>query len=360
MSIPEDLDLHNYFYDLPQEQIAGKPSSQRTQSRILVMDKYTGDLTEDIFQNIARYLEPGSLLVANNSRVLPARVWGRKESSGAVEFLLLTPLPLVRAETCGREKVAQVECLLRASRRPKPGTWIHLGEEVRLRVLENLSRGKARGELYWTGDLGSFFVRRGHMPLPPYIKREDTPEDHERYQTVYADSDKLGSVAAPTAGLHFSEGLREELLQKGLDWTEVCLYVGYGTFSPIRTRDVREYRMHPEYIEVGEEAAAKIRRAKEQGRKIVAVGTTTVRTLESVYKFKQDTVSFKGWTDLFIYPGFKFQVVDQMITNFHLPGSSLLLMVAAFAGRKNILAAYESARDRGFRFYSYGDAMLIK
>ncbi len=359
MTIPADLDLQSYEYALETERIADRPSERRSGSRLLVLDRKTGSLKEDLFSHIARHLTPGSLIVANNTRVLPARLWGRKETSGRVEFLLLTPLPLIKAVKNGKEHMSRVECLLRASRKPKIDTWIDFGDQVRFRMLKDLPMGRAEGELYWTGDLGQFFMRQGYMPLPPYIKRSDDDVDRERYQTVYSAHEKQGSVAAPTAGLHFTSELKHELLKKGFDWTEVCLYVGYGTFSPVRTRDVRRHDLHPEHIEVGFEAAFKIRRAKEAGRKIVAVGTTTMRTIESVYKLKQGMQEFKGWTDLYIYPGFRFEGVDQLITNFHLPKSSLLLMVAAFSGRQMIMEAYESAKERGFRFYSYGDSMLI-
>ncbi len=360
MSIPEDYNLNNYQYELDPERIAFRPAPQRTGSRLLILDRKSRNTSEDVFAGIAAHLEPGSLLVANNSRVLPARLLGRKETSGSVEFLLLTPLPLIKPHFNGSIYTARVECLLKASRRPRPGTWIDFGGGVRFRVLENLSMGKSVGELSWYGDLAGFFVRHGHVPLPPYIKREDGPEDFERYQTVYASVDKQGSVAAPTAGLHFTSGLKSRLQQNGFDWTEVCLYVGYGTFSPVKSRDVRKHAMHPEYIQVEPQAAEKINRARQQGRKVLAVGTTSVRTLESVYRSEGKIQSFQGWTDLFICPGFRFEVVDQLITNFHLPGSSLLLMVSALAGRERIMAAYEEAQKRGFRFYSYGDAMLIK
>ncbi|WP_291319570.1 tRNA preQ1(34) S-adenosylmethionine ribosyltransferase-isomerase QueA [Desulfonatronospira sp.] len=360
MTIPEDFDLKNYDYDLDPARIASRPAPGRGESRLLVLDRQGGDIQEARFENIDQYLEPGSLLVVNNSKVLPARLMGRKESSGAVEFLLLTPLPLISPARENGEKKARVECLVRASRRPRPGDWIYFAENVRFRLTKELAQGRAMGDLFWTGDLGDYFVRFGHVPLPPYIKRQDEPQDVQRYQTVYADPDKQGSVAAPTAGMHFTPQLRQRLEDMGCMWAEVCLYVGYGTFSPVKSKDIRQHVMHPEYIEVGLQAARSIRSAQVEGRKVVAVGTTTVRTLESVCRMRGRVEPFTGWTDLYIYPGFRFEAVDQLITNFHLPKSSLLIMVSAFTGRQKIFYSYKYARDEGFRFFSYGDAMFIK
>ena len=232
--------------------------------------------------------------------------------------------------------------------------------DVRYTVLENGPMGRTDGELTWTGDLGVYFIENGHVPLPPYIQRSDEPSDHERYQTTYSSPLKLGSVAAPTAGLHFSPGFRQDLIRAGFGWAEVSLYVGYGTFSPVRVKDIRQHEMHSEYVEVDDEAAQAIRLAREQGRKIVAVGTTTARTLETLGVPRENTAGYRGFTDLFIYPGYRFSVVDQLITNFHLPGSSLMMMVSALAGRENILRAYQLAREERFRFFSYGDAMFIR
>ncbi|RQD76463.1 tRNA preQ1(34) S-adenosylmethionine ribosyltransferase-isomerase QueA [Desulfonatronospira sp. MSAO_Bac3] len=360
MSFSEDFDLENYEYELDPARIASWPTPDRSQSRLLILDRQGGELQEDRFENIDQYLEPGSLLVVNTSKVLPARLMGRKESSGSVEFLLLTPLPLISPVMENGEKKARVECLVRASRRPRPGDWVYFAENVRFRLVQDLDQGRAKGDLFWTGDLGHFFVRYGHVPLPPYIKRQDEPQDVNRYQTVYAHPDKQGSVAAPTAGMHFTPQLCQRLEDLGCMWAEVCLYVGYGTFSPVKSADIRQHVMHPEYIEVGSQAAESIRAARAQGRKVVAVGTTTVRTLESVCRMKGRVEPFTGWSDLYIYPGFKFEAVDQLITNFHLPKSSLLIMVSAFAGRRKILHSYQYAREKGFRFFSYGDAMFIK
>ncbi len=355
-----DYDLNSYAYELEPELIAQHPSQARSESRLLILDRERGETKTSMFDNLARHLSPGSLLVANNTRVLPARLEGRKQTGGRVEFLLLTPLPLIEPKKHTSGKKAVVECLLKSSRRAKPGELIHFSRDFSFKVLENLSMGRTAGEFFWTGDLAEFFINNGRMPLPPYIQRPDQQMDHQRYQTVYASEHKLGSVAAPTAGLHFSPRLREELKQSGFGWAEVTLYVGYGTFSPVRAADIREHTMHPEYIEITAQSAETIRQAMDSGKKIVAVGTTTARTLESFGVPRKNTAGYRGWTDIFIYPGYRFKVVDQLITNFHLPGSSLIMMVSALAGRENILRAYERARKEKFRFYSYGDAMLIR
>jgi S-adenosylmethionine:tRNA ribosyltransferase-isomerase len=354
-----DYDLDSYHYELEPELIAQHPKASRTESRLLVLDKKSGRSELSAFKSLGDYLTPGSLLVANNTRVLPARLVGRKETGGKVEFLLLTPLPLIEPVQGKNTKKALVECLLKSSRRPRPGEQIHFSHGVSFKILENSFMGKALGELYWTDDLARYFIENGRVPLPPYIQRPDEQSDHDRYQTVYSSDEKLGSVAAPTAGLHFSPGFRENLIKSGFGWTEVTLYVGYGTFSPVRVKDIREHKMHPEYIEVTDETAGKIFQAKAAGKKITAVGTTTARTLESLGVPQENTAGYRGFTDLFIYPGYRFRVVDQLITNFHLPGSSLMMMVSALAGRENILKAYQKARKEKFRFFSYGDAMLI-
>ncbi|WP_244147342.1 tRNA preQ1(34) S-adenosylmethionine ribosyltransferase-isomerase QueA [Desulfonatronovibrio hydrogenovorans] len=355
-----DYDLESYDYELPPDLIAQYPCPDRPDSRLMVLDRATGKSTSCRFLDIKEHLVPGSLLVANNTRVLPARLTGKKASGGKVEFLLLTPLPLITPQRDGLEKTALVDCLLKASKHPRPGQWIEFSTDTRFKILERGEMGRARGELRWKGDLVRFFIENGRVPLPPYIQRKDDQNDHDRYQTVYASEDKIGSVAAPTAGLHFSPEFKDELEASGFGWAEVTLYVGYGTFSPVRCRDIREHPMHPEYIEVSPEAASRIREARKAGAKIVGIGTTTARTLESVGVPGEKMTAHQGWTDLFIYPGYKFKVIDQLVTNFHLPRSSLLMMVSALAGRECILNAYNEAGRQGFRFFSYGDAMFIK
>lgn len=355
-----DYNLSSYEFELEQELIAQHPSQKREDSRLLVLNKKTGSTESSRFELIDQYLSSGSLLVVNNTRVLPARLVGSKKTGGRVEFLLLTPLPLIKPEVSGSSKKADIECLIKSSKRPKPGDELSFPGNVIFKVQENASMGRTRGELFWTGDLARYFIDYGRIPLPPYIQRQDNESDHERYQTIYSSEEKIGSVAAPTAGLHFTPELKELLSKCGIGWAEVTLYVGYGTFSPVRVKDIREHKMHPEYIEIKQDAAEKIRQSKDAGHKIVAVGTTTVRTLESVISLQGRMESYSGWTDLFIYPGFKFSIVDQLITNFHLSGSSLMMMVSALAGRENILKAYQMARSEKFRFFSYGDAMLIR
>ncbi|MDC0336472.1 tRNA preQ1(34) S-adenosylmethionine ribosyltransferase-isomerase QueA, partial [Pseudodesulfovibrio sp.] len=295
-----------------------------------------------------------------NSRVIPARIFGTKPTGGKCEFLLLTPLPLIEPEEKEGWITAPAEGLLKASKTPKPGTTITFADDFRLVAKEAGHFGRWQVELQWKGDLTELFQEHGHLPLPPYIKRPDSDEDKERYQTTYADTSKTGSVAAPTAGLHFTPEYRQRLADKGFGWAEVTLYVGYGTFSPVRCEDIREHQMHHEYIEIPEATAKAIRTAKAQGRPIIAVGTTSARTLEGMFRECGEIAKFQGETDIFISPGYEFNVIDGIITNFHLPESSLIIMISALAGRKTILSAYGYALKNDFRFFSYGDAMLIK
>ncbi len=357
-----DLDLESYDFHLPQEMIAQNPPSKRQSSRLLVLDRSSGTIADERFSRLADVLPPKSVVVTNVSKVIPARVQGRKRSTqGKIEFLLLTPLPAVETSknTQGVQE-ALVEGLLRPAKGLKPGSEIDLNGDIRLVVQEVLSFGRCRVRLLWRGNLGKLLSCCGSLPLPPYIRRMPGVEDMRRYQTVYARDGYLGSVAAPTAGLHFTSEQIAELTARGHGIAELVLYVGYGTFTPIRVRDVRQHTMHAELMELTENAAEKIRRAKDEGRAVVAVGTTAVRALESVYALFGQMQAYWGWTDLFLYPGSKFHVVDHMITNFHLPRSSLILMVAAFAGREKVLAAYEHAVAQGYRFFSYGDAMFIR
>jgi len=360
--IHPDLDLENYDFYLPQEMIAQDPLPKRQSSRLLVLDRSSESVVDERFSRLADVLPPKSVLVTNVSKVIPARVQGRKRATqGKIEFLLLTPLPAVESsKSLQGAQEALVEGLLRPAKGLKPGSEIDLHGDMRLVVQEVLSFGRCRVRLRWRGDLREVLAHWGSLPLPPYIRRTPKAEDMRRYQTVYARDAGLGSVAAPTAGLHFTSDQIAELKARGHGFAEIVLYVGYGTFTPIRVRDVRKHAMHAELMEVTENAAAKIRRAKDEGRAVVAVGTTAVRALESVYALFGQMQAYWGWTDLFLYPGAKFHVVDHMITNFHLPRSSLILMVAAFAGREKVLSAYEHAVAQGYRFFSYGDAMFIR
>jgi len=273
----------------------------------------------------------------------------------------LTPPPLVEPRPAGNGwSTARVEGLLRASKAPKVNQTVELGPDLRLAVAERGEFGRCLVDLSWTGSLLDRLGEQGHMPLPPYITRPDTSEDAERYQTVYAHASKAGSLAAPTAGLHFTPAMRQALADAGFGWAEVTLYVGYGTFSPVRERDIRNHHMHSEYIEISQETADAVNRARADNRPVVAVGTTSVRSLEGCVAAQGRLEAWAGWTNLFIRPGFSYKVVDSLLTNFHLPESSLIIMVSALVGREAVLDAYRKALDKGFRFFSYGDAMLIR
>jgi S-adenosylmethionine:tRNA ribosyltransferase-isomerase len=359
MEIPDDYRLESYDYSLPEDRIAQEPAERRDGSRLLVLDRAAGSLTPARFTDLLDHLPDDCLLVANNSRVIPARIFGRKPTGGRVEFLLLTPLPLLEPVKEGGWFTARAEGLLRASKGPKPGTTVTFADDFSLAAGEPGEFGRRQVTLRWKGDLTGLFNTFGHLPLPPYIKRPDRESDRERYQTTYSDTAKTGSVAAPTAGLHFTPELRERIEAKGIQWAEVTLYVGYGTFSPVRCADIRDHRMHAEYIEVGEETAQAIRRAKAEGRPVIAVGTTSARTLEGMFREAGSVRQFHGETDIFISPGYTFRVIDGILTNFHLPESSLIIMISALAGRKTVLDAYAFALKNDFRFFSYGDAMLI-
>ena len=366
MFADDDFLLKNYTFDLPQEQIAQFPPEHRGESRLMVMSR-RGDapLEHRMFADLPSCLPSGALLVANNSRVLQARLLGTRSTGGKVEFLLLTPLPLVLREASPSrngdgELCAEVEGLVRSGGSIRDGETLRFGAGISVTVLESGPFGRRRALLSWSGDLAEAFAATGHIPLPPYIKRTDDEEDAGRYQTVYSRADKIGSVAAPTAGLHFTEDVRERLREAGFGWAEVTLYVGYGTFSPVRSEDIRRHAMHREYVEISEETAEAVARAKAEKRPVVAVGTTSTRTLEGVAQLCGRVQPFAGWTDIFLYPGRPFRVIDGLLTNFHLPESSLLMLVSAFAGRGRVLDAYREAVRRGYRFFSYGYAMLIR
>ncbi|NCC24335.1 MAG: tRNA preQ1(34) S-adenosylmethionine ribosyltransferase-isomerase QueA [Deltaproteobacteria bacterium] len=356
--LPEDYDLHSYLYDLPEELVAQVPSGERSGSRLLVLERGTGTVRDAMFSQIANLLPRDCLLVMNNTAVLPARLIGRKSSGARAEFLLLTPLALIPNPGEDAWTEAEVEALIRTSR-ARIGTELEFGSDCTARLMAPSGFGRWTVSLRWRGNLADVFLSVGHVPLPPYIRREDSGYDRLRYQTVYARKDKLGSVAAPTAGLHFTHEAIAGLEREGLGLAEVTLYVGYGTFSPIRTQDVRDHRMHEEFVEIPEETAEAVNRARSHGRPVVAVGTTSVRSLESAAGPDGLVHAFQGWTDKYIVPGYKFQTIDHLITNFHLPGSSLMLLVSALAGRKKILAAYRHAVADRYRFFSYGDAMLV-
>ncbi len=354
--------LSYYDFNLPIELIAQYPLKKRSESRLLVLNRQKKSFIKAKFSEIYKFIPENSLLIFNQSKVIPARLFGIKESTGGrVEFLLLTPLPLLNIKTKDKSiwNTCTVQGLLRPSKGIKVGMKIVFRDDIYLKTIKKYEYGKWDIELYWKGNLIDILKKIGHIPLPPYIKRKDEEIDHNRYQTVFAKEEKIGSVAAPTAGLHFDQKTIDDIKQKDIDIDFITLYVGAGTFAPIRCDDIRDHKMHSEYAEVSQETAKKIMHAKEKGKKIIPVGTTSVRTLEGVYEKLGRVDEYEKWIDLFIYPGFKFKVIDHMITNFHLPKSSLLVLVSAFAGRNFILDAYNFAIKNKYRFFSYGDCMLI-
>ncbi len=360
MEIPEKYRLSSYYFHLPEELIAQYPPKNRGESRLLVLDRKKNEIIDTHFRDLVNYLPPDSLLVFNQSRVFPARLYGKKETGGKAEVLILTPLPLLVIQREGKYMRAEIEALIRPSRGMREGKRIYLGEEMYFVLNRREGAGRWQGALYWVGELYSRIKAQGNIPLPPYIRRLPGEIDQERYQTIFSREDKCGSVAAPTAGLHFNEEIFSNLSKKGIRCSFITLYVGHGTFSPVRNEDIRVHQMHKEYVEISEKDAKIIEEARREGRRIIAVGTTSVRTLEGVSrKLSGKILPFKGWIDLYIYPDFNFKVVDHMITNFHLPGSSLILMVSAFTGRSLLLRTYKHAVTQRYRFFSYGDAMLI-
>ncbi|MGB9082328.1 MAG: tRNA preQ1(34) S-adenosylmethionine ribosyltransferase-isomerase QueA [Desulfuromonadaceae bacterium] len=340
--------VKDFTYHLPQDLIARHPPATRDGSRLMLIDRSSGSLSEDMFCNLQRYLLPGDLLVMNDTRVIPARLFGRKPTGGSVEIFLLRRLD-------GSQE--RWECLLRSSKKFREGQNILLESGMAAVVL---SRGGAENWLVeFTGNepFDNWLEREGHIPLPPYLQRDDCRADRERYQTVVAR--KSGAVAAPTAGLHFTHELLARLASNGIETTFLTLHTGLGTFQPVRVLHVEEHRIHTERYAIPHETAEAVNRTKAAGGRVIAVGTTSARTLEYSAQQSGQVVEGSGEADIFIYPGYRFKVVDALITNFHLPESTLLMLVSALAGREPVLEAYREAVSRGFRFYSYGDAMFI-
>jgi S-adenosylmethionine:tRNA ribosyltransferase-isomerase len=343
------LSIDAFDYDLPREAIAQRPLPERDASRLLVLERRSGDLGHRAFRDLPELLDAGDLLVVNRSAVFPARLLGLRAGGGAAEVLLLRPVdgPVW-------------EAFVRPARRLKPGDRVRVaaGFAVRVETRATAADGRRRVALEVAqGDAKAAIERHGRPPLPPYIERPADADDRARYQTVYAR--ESGSVAAPTAGLHFTDRLLEALARRGVERAEIVLHVGPATFQPVKVRDVAQHTVAAEPFVVPEETAAAVARARERKRRVVAVGTTSVRALESSALVGGLVRPGAGATDLVVVPGFRFQVVDALVTNFHLPRSSLLLLVSAFAGRERVLAAYAEALRRGYRFYSYGDAMLL-
>lgn len=337
------MEIDDFDYSLPPDLIAQYPASARSGARLLALDGASGALVDARFADLPRFLRQGDLLVLNDTRVIPARLYGCKASGGRIEILIER---ITGADT--------VLAHLRASRPPRPGTVLDVDGGGALRVT---GRQGSLFELCAQEPLADLLERCGHVPLPPYIERADEREDRERYQTVYAR--RPGAVAAPTAGLHFDAELFSVLEAMGVRRCFLTLHVGAGTFQPVRTPRLRDHRMHAEWLSVGEDVVQEIAAARDRGARVVAVGTTSVRALETLANRRGALAPYEGETQLFIYPGYRFRVVDAMVTNFHLPRSTLLMLVSAFAGRENVLAAYRQAVARRYRFYSYGDAMFI-
>ena len=332
----------DFHFDLPEALIAQQPAAERAGSRLLTLDGVSGEQADLRFPDLLGLLCPGDLLVFNDTRVIPARLFGHKESGGQVEVL-------VERITTEREVLAHV----RASKSPKAGGRLILEEALEVEVL---GRDGALFQLRFGGPVLALLKQYGRMPLPPYIEREAGQADAERYQTVYAR--KEGAVAAPTAGLHFDEAMLEQIRARGAEFAYVTLHVGAGTFQPVRVDDIREHPMHSEYIEVPQAVVDAVVATRVRGGRVIAVGTTVVRSLESAAR-SGELVAYSGETNIFIYPGYEFKVIDAMVTNFHLPESTLLMLVCAFAGYDHVMAAYRHAVEQQYRFFSYGDAMFL-
>ncbi len=337
----------DFYYDLPPELIAQTPLEDRTASRLLVLDKKSGEIGHEHFFDITNHLRKGDCLVMNNTRVIPARLYGSKEGSGGkIEFLLLKRLELDKWEV-----------ILKPGKRARKGARFEFGGGLlKAEILEVLEDGNRIVRFEYDGVWEEILDKLGEMPLPPYIKEKLT--DRERYQTVYSKIE--GSAAAPTAGLHFTEELLEKIKNMGVELVYLTLHVGLGTFRPVSVENVEEHLMHTEYYQITKEAADTINRVRESGGRIIAVGTTSVRTLETVADESGHLKAESGETSIFIYPGYKFKAIDALITNFHLPESTLLMLISAFAGKDNVFNAYETAVKERYRFFSFGDAMFIK
>ena len=335
----------DFYFDLPEELIAQTPLEKRDSSRMLHLDRQTGEIEHRHFYDLPAYLHKGDCLVMNDSRVLPARLLGCRSSGGSVELVLLCDL--------GEGKW---ECLSRPGRKTKPGTELSFGDgELKATVLEVAEGGNRIVQFHYDGIFLEVLERLGKMPLPPYIKAE--LQDSERYQTVY--SRELGSAAAPTAGLHFTKELLDKIAEKDVKLCYVTLHVGLGTFRPVKEDEIEDHAMHSEFCIIPEETARIVNETKKNGGRVIAVGTTSCRTLESFANEDGTLSATSGWTDIFIYPGYRFKCIDALITNFHLPESTLIMLVSALAGREHVLNAYKTAVEEKYRFFSFGDAMFI-
>lgn len=340
------MNVKDFYYDLPQELIAQDPLEDRSSSRLLVLNKENGEMEHTDFKHIINYLNPEDCLVLNNTKVIPARLFGEKEGTQAkIEILLLK-----------RKENDVWETLVKPGKKAKPGTKIIFGQGLLVgEVLEVVEDGNRLIQFSYEGIFEEILDRLGQMPLPPYITHQ--LKDKNRYQTVYAKHE--GSAAAPTAGLHFTPELLEQIREKGIQIAEVTLHVGLGTFRPVKVENVKEHHMHSEFYQISQEAADIINETKKQGGRVICVGTTSCRTIESAALADGSLRECSGWTEIFIYPGYQFKVLDALITNFHLPESTLVMLVSALAGREHIMNAYETAVKEQYRFFSFGDAMFI-
>lgn len=341
------MDVKDFYYDLPEELIAQDPLEDRSSSRLMVLDKKTGEIEHKIFKDIVDYLKPGDCLVINNTKVIPARLYGVKEGTQAkIEILLLK-----------RRENDIWETLVKPGKKCKPGTKIIFGEGLLTgEIIDVVEEGNRLIQFHYEGIFEEILDQLGQMPLPPYITHQ--LKDKNRYQTVYAKYD--GSAAAPTAGLHFTPELLKQVKDMGVEITEVTLHVGLGTFRPVKVTNVLEHHMHSEFYQIEQTEADKINKAKKNGHRVIAVGTTSTRTMESAADENGFLKACSGWTEIFIYPGYPFKVIDALITNFHLPESTLVMLVSALAGREHVLHAYEQAVEEHYRFFSFGDAMFIQ
>lgn len=342
----EQLLKSDFYFDLPEELIAQDPLEDRSSSRLLVLDKTSGEVEHHVFRDILDYLQAGDCLVINNTKVIPARLMGEREGTGAsIEVLLLK-----------RKENDIWETLVKPGKKARPGTKIIFGNGLLVgEVLDIVEEGNRLIQFHYEGIFEEILDQLGQMPLPPYITHQ--LQDKNRYQTVYAKHD--GSAAAPTAGLHFTPELLEAVKSKGVEIAEVTLHVGLGTFRPVKEDNLINHHMHSEFYRIEQSEADKINKAKENGHRIISVGTTSTRTLESAADNQGMLKECSGWTEIFIYPGYEFKVIDGLITNFHLPESTLVMLVSALAGREHVLAAYDKAVEERYRFFSFGDAMLI-
>jgi S-adenosylmethionine:tRNA ribosyltransferase-isomerase len=341
------MKTEEFDYPLPPSLIAQYPCPKRGETSLMVLHRRRGVIEHRPFQEITQYLNPGDLLVMNNTRVLPARLIGKKKTGGRVEMLLIPPWNGTNGEW---------KALIKGSGKLKRKTRIQFEQGLEGEV-DEVKDGKGKVSFLYRGEVADILQKIGHIPLPPYIKREDEPSDRERYQTVFAERD--GSIAAPTAGLHFTYSLLQSLQENGVRTAKITLHIGIGTFAPVKTPAAEDHRMEAEWVEIPEETAKEIEKTKTRGGKVIAIGTTTTRALESFSNGNGGVRAGKGMTSLFIYPPYRFRVIDGLITNFHLPQSTLIMMVSAFAGRDLLMEAYRQAINRKYLFYSYGDAMLI-